>query len=60
MLDDQDMFGRVGGGGYATYGIDTLKGAIVIVRPDGYVGMVSPYESLSDVEAYFGRFMRAI
>ena len=58
MLDDQDMFERVGGGGYEKYGVDALKGAIVVVRPDGYVGTVAPYESLGDLEEYFSGFMR--
>ena len=53
------MFGRVGGGGYETYGIDPVRGAIVVVRPDGYVGMIAPYEKLGDVDEYFGGFMRA-
>lgn len=51
------MFGRTGGGGYDTYGIDSCKGALVVVRPDGYVGMVAPYEGVGDVEQYFGGFM---
>lgn len=50
------MFGRIGGGGYATYGIDA-RGAIVVVRPDGYVGMVAPFERLQDIDEYFAGFM---
>ena len=57
LLDDTDMYARVGSGGYATYGIDAQKGAIVVVRPDGYVGMVAPFEHLQDVDAYFASFM---
>ena len=57
MLDDTDMFGRAGGGGYETYGIDPSQGVIVVVRPDGYVGTVAPYESIVDLERYFGGFM---
>lgn len=51
------MFSRCGGGGYDKYGIDPLTGAIVVVRPDGYVGMVAPLEGLSEIEAYFAGFM---
>jgi phenol 2-monooxygenase (NADPH) len=58
LLDDEDMFSRVGGGGYKAYGIDKLKGAIVIVRPDGYVGTVAPLESLGSVLDYFAGFMK--
>ncbi|RPD53360.1 hypothetical protein L227DRAFT_399930 [Lentinus tigrinus ALCF2SS1-6] len=59
LLDDMDMYARVGGGGYEVYGIDKEKGAIVVVRPDGYVGTVAPFESLDDVNAYFAAFMKA-
>ena len=57
LLDDTDMFTRTGGGGYDTYGIDKQQGAIVVVRPDGYVGIVAPFEKLGDVEEYFAAFM---
>ncbi|KAI1791861.1 FAD binding domain-containing protein [Ganoderma leucocontextum] len=57
LLDDTDMYARVGGVGYDAYGIDKQQGAIVVVRPDGYVGIVAPFESLRDVDAYFASFM---
>ncbi|KAJ2999383.1 hypothetical protein NUW54_g6948 [Trametes sanguinea] len=57
LLDDTDMYARVGGGGYERYGIDPQHGAIVVVRPDGYVGIVAPFEELKDVNAYFDSFM---
>ncbi|RPD52967.1 hypothetical protein L226DRAFT_511090 [Lentinus tigrinus ALCF2SS1-7] len=57
LLDDTDMHAREGGGGFAAYGISPEAGAIVIVRPDGYVGMVAPYEHVEDISAYFGSFM---
>ena len=50
------MFGR-GGRGYEAYGIDPAEGAIVVVRPDGYVGMVAPFEHLDDISGYFATFM---
>ena len=53
------MYGRVGGGGYEWYGIDAQQGAIVVVRPDGYVGVVAPFEQLADVDAYFAGFILA-
>ena len=37
-------------------GIDNKTGAIVIVRPDGYVGMISPLDKISDIDVYFGSF----
>ena len=57
LLDDTDMYARVGGGGYEAYGIDKQEGAIVVVRPDGYVGTVAPFDRLKDVDAYFASFM---
>ncbi|KAI0675874.1 FAD binding domain-containing protein [Trametes maxima] len=57
LLDDIDMHGRSGGGGFAAYGIDTVAGAIVVVRPDGHVGLVVPSDRLDVVDAYFGSFM---
>lgn len=59
LLDDTDMFARVGGGGYDAYGIDKLKGAVVVVRPDGYVGNVAPFEHIKDIDDYFAGFMVA-
>ncbi|KAH9944956.1 FAD binding domain-containing protein [Epithele typhae] len=59
LLDDVDMYGRSGSGGYKKYGIDEEKGAIVVIRPDGYVGVVAPFEGLADVETYFSGFMIA-
>ncbi|CCM01337.1 uncharacterized protein FIBRA_03386 [Fibroporia radiculosa] len=56
FVDDMDMHRRSGGGGYAAYGIDTQAGAIVVVRPDGFVGMVAPFEHVGDVESYFSAF----
>ena len=56
LLDDKDMFGR-GGGGYEAYGIDAAEGAIVVVRPDGFVGTVAPFEHLDDITRYFATFL---
>ncbi|KAI8995217.1 FAD binding domain-containing protein [Trametes punicea] len=57
LLDDEDMHGRSGGGGFATYGIDLRAGAIVVVRPDGHVGLVAPCDRVDVVDAYFGAFL---
>ncbi|KAK6453731.1 phenol 2-monooxygenase [Scheffersomyces xylosifermentans] len=44
---------------YEAYGIDKKKGAIIIVRPDGYVSKVTEYNlgGLDEVGNYFERFM---
>ncbi|KAI0675863.1 FAD binding domain-containing protein [Trametes maxima] len=59
LLDDTDLYARVGGGGYEAYGIDAQRGAIVVIRPDGYVGVVAPLDGAKDVVAYFESFMIA-
>ncbi|RPD57176.1 thioredoxin-like protein [Lentinus tigrinus ALCF2SS1-7] len=57
LLDDCDLHGRSGGGGYAKYGIDEHVGAIVVVRPDGYVGMVAPLDGVKELNSYFESFL---
>lgn len=57
LLDDKDMHVRSGGGGYAKFGIDEHAGAIVVVRPDGYIGTVAPLDSASFLNAYFAAFL---
>ncbi|KAH9945763.1 FAD binding domain-containing protein [Amylocystis lapponica] len=56
FVDDLDMYGRSGGGGYDYYGIDP-RGAVVVVRPDGYVGMVAPLDRVQDITDYFESFL---
>ena len=51
------MHGHSGGGGYAKYGIDERAGAIVVVRPDGYIGTVAPLDGLPFLNAYFAAFL---
>ena len=55
FIDDKDLQGS-GGDGYENYGIDNKTGAMVVVRPDGYVGMISPLDKISDIRVYFGSF----
>ena len=57
LLDDKDMHGRSGGGGYAKFGIDEHAGAIVVVRPDGYIGTVAPLEDAPFLNSYFSTFL---
>ncbi|KAI1782485.1 thioredoxin-like protein [Ganoderma leucocontextum] len=57
LLDDKDKHGRSGGGGYAKYDIDEHAGAIVVVRPDGYVGTVAPLEDIAFLNSYFAAFL---
>ncbi|KAL2065311.1 hypothetical protein VTL71DRAFT_2980 [Oculimacula yallundae] len=47
---------------YAVYGVDRKKGALVVVRPDGYVGLVAGggREELRRVERYLRGCLRCI
>ncbi|TFY54823.1 hypothetical protein EVJ58_g8633 [Rhodofomes roseus] len=58
FVDDEDLYNRSGGGGYEKYGIDT-RGTIVVVRPDGYIGMVAPFDHHKAIDEYFASFMVA-
>jgi phenol 2-monooxygenase len=54
---DCETYHRGHGHAYEKYGIDAEKGAVVVVRPDGYVAMVCDLEDTADLEAYFSEFM---
>ncbi|KAF8333838.1 FAD binding domain-containing protein [Amanita rubescens] len=56
FVDDKDIVGRHGGGAYAKFGINS-NGAVVVIRPDGYVGMVVPFDGVHEIDAYFSSFM---
>lgn len=45
---------------YGIYGVDPSKGALAVVRPDGYVGIVAQLEDLSRVEEYLRRCIRTV
>ncbi|KAF7369055.1 hypothetical protein MVEN_00232300 [Mycena venus] len=49
--------GHRAGNAYEAYGIDPRAGATVCVRPDGYVGMVTPLEELDTIAGYFESFL---
>ncbi|KRZ98298.1 uncharacterized protein AC631_05942 [Debaryomyces fabryi] len=44
---------------YKKYGIDSEKGAIVVVRPDGYIAMVNEFnlDSYKNIAQFFEKFM---
>jgi len=59
LCDEKDLRGTQGGNAYAAFGIDTNAGAIVCVRPDGYVGMAAPLgEANNALTTYFASFMQ--
>jgi phenol 2-monooxygenase (NADPH) len=57
LLDDTDVTGTRGGKIHERYGISRTAGALVVVRPDGYVGTVVPLDKLTALDAYFAEFM---
>ncbi|KAF8909526.1 FAD binding domain-containing protein [Mucidula mucida] len=56
FIDDVDTTGTQGGHAYKTFGVPAY-GAVVVVRPDGYIGMVAPLEKADDLTSYFSAFM---
>ncbi|PPQ75444.1 hypothetical protein CVT26_016218 [Gymnopilus dilepis] len=57
LIDDKDVKGSQGGDGYDNYGIGA-NGAMVVVRPDGYVGMVAPLDGVVELDRYFRGFLQ--
>jgi len=55
-IDDLDVHSRTGGKAYSSYGISP-EGAVVVVRPDGYVGLVTSLDDVLEVESYFSGFL---
>lgn len=57
LLDDTDLRNVQGGHGYERFRIDTGQITVVVVRPDGYVGMIAPSSAVGELDTYFGSFM---
>jgi phenol 2-monooxygenase (NADPH) len=57
LLDAIDATGKKGGRLYDAYGVRP-EGAVVIVRPDGYVGSVTGLDEVAKFEKYFMGFMK--
>lgn len=45
---------------YKIYGVNPDKGALAVVRPDGYVGTVAALEDVEHVERYLERCLRTV
>lgn len=45
---------------YGIYGVDPAKGAVAIVRPDGYIGIVVSLAEVNRVERYLEGLIRAV
>ncbi|KAJ3852796.1 FAD binding domain-containing protein [Lentinula lateritia] len=59
LVDDIDMKGVTGSGKvYESLGINAA-GAVIVVRPDGYVAAIAPLDGVSHITSYFTTFMKA-
>ena len=45
---------------YTIYGIDPEKGAVAVVRPDGYISIVAGLASTSRIDAYLKGCLRTV
>ncbi|GAA5853834.1 hypothetical protein JCM8547_007467 [Rhodosporidiobolus lusitaniae] len=54
---DGPSYHRGDGKAYEAYGISKEEGAIVVVRPDQYVGLIVSLEDTSALDAYFSAFL---
>lgn len=45
---------------YKAYGVSPEKGAITVVRPDGYIGMISELKDTDSVHAYLKGCLREL
>lgn len=45
---------------YKTWGVDESRGAVVVVRPDGYVGVVAKLEGVEDVVAFLKGVLKVV
>ncbi|KAJ7580156.1 FAD binding domain-containing protein [Mycena floridula] len=59
FIDDVDVAGGQGGIAYASLGIDP-NGAVILVRPDGYIGAVVPLDGVDAINKYLANFMKPI
>lgn len=59
FVDDVDLAGQHRGSGkaYENFGIQA-EGVVVVVRPDGHVGAIFPFDAMQDARVYFAGFMR--
>lgn len=57
FIDDEDVQKVKGGKAYESFGVSP-EGAVVVVRPDGYIGMITPLEGAAELDSYFSQFMK--
>ena len=59
---DNPSYHEGDGEAYKKYGIDKAKGAVVLVRPDGYVGLVTDVDANGhdEIAGWYGDVLRAL
>ncbi|KAJ6115297.1 hypothetical protein N7486_001075 [Penicillium sp. IBT 16267x] len=55
---DEESYHEGHGQAYANYGIDPIRGASVIIRPDQYVSWVGEVDDYQEMSRFFGGFMK--
>lgn len=45
---------------YGVYGVDPAEGALAVVRPDGYIGVVAGLGNVKRVKAYLEACLRRV
>jgi phenol 2-monooxygenase (NADPH) len=45
---------------YKVYGVDRERGAVAVVRPDGYIGTIAKLEDTERIRAYLGGCLRQV
>lgn len=55
-MDDVEVTGIRGGKAYELFGVGP-EGAVVVVRPDGYIGTILRLEDVQGLADYFAAFM---
>lgn len=43
---------------YAAWGVDRMRGCVVVLRPDQHVGFIGEMEDTAELDAYFSAFLR--
>lgn len=45
---------------YGIYGVDPTEGALAVVRPDGYIGVIASLSDVKRVESYLETLIRTV
>ncbi|KAF2671835.1 phenol 2-monooxygenase [Microthyrium microscopicum] len=57
ILIDEESYNSGHGQAYKTLGVDSRQGAVIVVRPDQHVAMVTSLEDVAGVQKFFGIFL---